>query len=244
MVRQVVTVAMKPLLQWYLGRERKYSRGRFTLDVEPGVFPPGFFFSSKLLLRTVEAMDLRGKSFLELGAGNGLITIAAAAAGARVTATDISTKAVRAIERNAALNNVGLRILQSDVFERIPQEPFDVIAVNPPFYKKNPQRESEYAWYCGEGGEYYQRFFARLHGYTHAASDVVMVLSDDCDIGMVRTHAGAYGFALHPVQKIKKYWETFYIFEIRPAESAAITGPIGTEMDSPEEQMPEQHRGA
>ena len=187
--------------------------------VEPGVFHPAFFFSTKFLLKYVEKMDLHRKTLLELGAGTGLIAIYAATKGANVTASDISRNAIRSIEQNALLNRVTVKVQWSDMFDTLPLQYFDVIVINPPYYKKSPVQESDYAWYCGEQGEYFKRLFSGLGKYSGMNSMMVMVLSDECDIAMVKALAAENGFALKSVLEKKKYWETNYIFEIHKYES-------------------------
>jgi release factor glutamine methyltransferase len=214
MLRQIVAATYRPLLKRYLHKPRRYSYNGVTIIVQPGVFHPAFFFSTKLLLKHIEKMELQDKSFLELGAGNGLIAIHAAKRGARVTASDISKIAVQGICQNALLNGVNVIVQCSDMFDTIPLQCFDVIVVNPPYYQNNPLQESDFAWYCGEQGEFFQKFFSGLEKYIGVNSTALMILSDECDIGMVQAHAMENGFAMKVIMEKKKYWETNYIFEI------------------------------
>ena len=62
--------------------------------------------SSLALAKAIGARSLRGARTLELGCGLGLVSIAATLAGARVTATDWSTEALRFTTDNAARNGV------------------------------------------------------------------------------------------------------------------------------------------
>jgi len=219
MLRQIVAATYKPLLKRYLRKTRRYSYKGISMIIEPGVFHPAFFFSTNLLLNYMETMDFRGKTFLELGAGTGLIAIYAATRGATVTASDISKNAVRSIEQNALLNRVKVIVHYSDLFDTLPLQRFDVIVINPPYYKKNPLQESDYAWYCGERGEYFNKLFSGLEKYIGINSVILMVLSDECDIPMVKDLANENGFSMNVVLEKKKYWEMNYIFEILKIES-------------------------
>ncbi len=219
MLRQIVAATYKPLLKRYLRKTRRYSYKGISMIIEPGVFHPAFFFSTKLLLNYMETMELHGKTLLEIGAGTGLIAIYAATRGATVTASDISKNAVRSIEQNALLNRVKVKVHYSDLFDTLPLQWFDMIVVNPPYYKKYPLQESDYAWYCGEQGEYFKRFFSGLGKYRGMNSTTLMVLSDECDIAMVKAYAQGNGFAMNVVAEKKKYWEMNYIFEIRKNET-------------------------
>jgi predicted nicotinamide N-methyase len=61
---------------------------------------------------------VRGRTLLDFGAGSGLVAIAAAKAGARVTAAEIDPFATAAIALNAALNGVEVALERTDVIGR------------------------------------------------------------------------------------------------------------------------------
>src|SRR5262249_10262007 len=142
-------------LQRYLSKSRRYRYKGIDLTIEPGVFHPGFFYSTKYLLGHLSRFDLQSKSVLELGCGSGLIAIYAAQQGAVVTASDINKTAVRALDRNARRNKADVSVIHSDLFKNIPPSPFDFIVINPPYYKGQPKTEGQHAWYGGENCEYF-----------------------------------------------------------------------------------------
>src|SRR4029077_10982916 len=63
---------------------------------------------------------VRGRTVLDFGAGSGLVAIAAAMAGARVTAAEIDPFATAAIALNAVLNGVEVALERADVIGREP----------------------------------------------------------------------------------------------------------------------------
>jgi predicted nicotinamide N-methyase len=67
--------------------------------------------SAAALARVMGGRALRGRRCLELGCGLGLVGLAAAAAGARVTATDWAPDSIALLERNAARNGLNLEAL-------------------------------------------------------------------------------------------------------------------------------------
>jgi len=136
--RYLANIFYKPLLVKWLSKERNYSYHNVHLKIHPQVFHPGFFFSTKILLQCLAEMSLQGKKLLELGAGSGLISITAAKQGAIVTATDINPIATDYLERNSRSNNVNLTIITSNLFTMIPQQVFDIIVINPPYYFDTP----------------------------------------------------------------------------------------------------------
>jgi release factor glutamine methyltransferase len=218
-IKYIVSIAVRPALVRYLSKTRTYCYRNIVLQVLPEVFHPGFFFSTKLLLRYLCTLPLRDRRVLELGAGSGLISIALAQLGAVVMASDINEAALQQLELNAAANSVDVDIRHSDLFESLGTMRFDVIAINPPYYKGTARNTRELAWYCGPAGEYFQRLFQQLTGHIHGESDVLMVLCDGCDIDMIRKHAAAGGFRLVLAQRQRNLLETNYIFRIEKTGS-------------------------
>jgi len=213
-----MSTTYKPLLVKYLSKTRTYSYKGITLEIPPEVFHPGLFFSTKLLMRYLAKEHLNKKNFLELGAGSGLLSIYAAKEGASVVATDINPIAIECVKINAAENQVEVETYQSDVFDNMPLRYFDFVVINPPYYKKKPLAASEYAWYCGENGEYFQKLFAGLKGFIHRHSNVLMVLCDGCDLEMISRMAKANLFDLVCVHTQKTLVERNYIFKIQIPE--------------------------
>ncbi len=151
---------------------------------------------------------------LELGAGSGYIAMQAAAKGAIVTATDINPVAVEYLRKNSEQNRVPLDIFHSDLFAAIPQQTFDIIAINPPYYKKTPQSELDYAWFCGENGEYFARLFQQLGDYIHTNTETIMVLCEGCDISMIRQLAAENLFDFKLMVVKQNMLEKNFIYKI------------------------------
>ena len=215
LLKYFVARTYRPLLVRYLSKTRTYVYKDIVLSVPQQVFHPGFFFSTRLLLKFISRLPLQQKSFLEPGAGSGLISIFAAKKGALVMSTDINRVAVEFLKINMQRNNVDMRVIYSDLFDQVPLKTFDIIAINPPYYKKRPVSDAEFAWCCGENGEYFERLFKRLGSYMHPASEVLMILCDGCDLGMVHSIAAGYGFELDCVFKKKNLLENNFIFKIK-----------------------------
>ena len=216
-MKYFVAKTYRPLLVRYLSKTRTYIYKGIVLSIPQQVFHPGFFFSTKLLLKYIGGLSFKQKTLLELGAGSGLIAFFAAKQQANVTATDINPVAVEYLELNRQMNDVDIDIIYSDMFEQIPVQSFDIIAINPPYYKKKPMSPAEYAWCCGEHGEYFQKLFSGLADYTHASSMVLMILCDGCDIEMIQSIARARGFNMQCVFRKKNLLENNFIFKISRA---------------------------
>jgi len=215
-VTHIIGRTYKPWLQHYLSRSRSYAYRGMTLTVPQSVFHPGFFFSTRYLLRKLVSLPLNRKKFLELGAGSGLISIEAARQGAIVTATDINPASVECIRLNSLHNQQAIRIVEADLFEGLEPEAFDVVAINPPYYKKHPLTAADLAWYCGERGEYFDRLFKGLRPFMHQHSEVLMVLCEGCDLSMIKAMAASQGFTMSCLQEKTHMLEKNFIFKIIP----------------------------
>jgi release factor glutamine methyltransferase len=213
-VKYIVGSTWQPLLRKYLSKTRRYRYKNISLQVPSSVFHPGFFFSTHFLLDQIKRGQLQNKKLLEPGAGSGLISIYAAQRGAMVTATDINPVAVEYLKENSRENHVQIDALRSDLFDDIPPQLFDIIAINPPYYKKDPGSFSDYAWNCGSNGEYFKKLFFQLKNYIHADTKILMVLCDACDLEMIKEMSGENGYSMELVCSKKNMIEKKFIYSI------------------------------
>ena len=83
---------------------------------------------------------------LDLGTGSGAIALALARAfpEAMVTATDISAEALTLARENAVANSVGERVtfIESNWFEALPSDQFDLVISNPPYLSAQETAET------------------------------------------------------------------------------------------------------
>jgi len=218
--KRIVSPFLVPLTRWYLRKERKFVYNGITTQVFPGVFHPGFFHSTKFILRYLKDQDLAGKSFLELGCGSGLVSIVAAKAGSSVTSSDLSLRALENTKYNANLNNVFLKIVYSDLFDGIDKIQFDWIVINPPYYARKPESEQDLAWFCGENFEYFRKLFASLKEYTQSASQVIMVLTKGVDVATIEAIAKEYAFELELLKENPVFFdEKDFLFRIKSIQA-------------------------
>ncbi len=214
LTKYITAKTLQPAVKKYLSKTRTYRYKNITLLIPPGVFHPAFFFSTKMLLNYILRLELNNKRFLELGAGSGLISFAAAQKKAVVTATDINPLAVTYIKINSEKNNLPIQVILSDMFDDIPEQQFDIIAINPPYYKKDPETNADHAWYCGTNGEYFHKLFSSVQQFMHDETIALMILSEECDIDLIKKIAGKYYFDLEEVSAKKIFWENNFIYKL------------------------------
>lgn len=214
LIKRIISPLLQKASAEYLKKPRRYSYRGVSVWVEPTVFPPFLTISTKLLLQFLETLDVKGKAFIELGCGCGVISILAAKNGADVTAVDINDTALDALRKNALDNAVNVEILHSDLFENLHRRAFDFIFINPPYYPKNPQSMAEKAWFCGENFEYFEHLFAQLPAFLTSNNETYMILSEDCAVDKIKAIALQNEMAFELIQEKKVVAETNYIFRI------------------------------
>ena len=213
-IGKILDKIYKPLIVNYTKKERRYRYGSLDLLIRAGVFHPGFFNSTQNILSFLRRMELRGKSLLDLGTGSGILALYAASKGAIVTASDISQQAVDNSVYNSKKNRLGINIIQSDLFDHIKRQEYDIIVINPPYYPKNPEIESDYAWYCGDGFEYYHKLFTQIPPYVNPNTLALMSLADTFDTNKMRDIARMKGYGLELMEQKNYLWEKQLIFRI------------------------------
>lgn len=199
-------------LRW-ARRERRVRIDDLDLIVVPGVFHPTLFQSTGTLARFVQQLPLRGRSFLELGAGAGRVALIAARAGANVTASDINPAAITCLTRNAERNRLALRVVRSDLFDALPEH-FDTIVINPPYYERPTRDARGAAFFSGEGHTYFQRLFPTLAERISKGADVYMVLSADPRLAGIHALAERSGLISVTVHTERHWGEEQVVFRL------------------------------
>ena len=124
------------------------------------------------------AKRIKEKKILDLCTGSGAIAISLAKyiENSAITAVDISKKALNVAKKNAINNNVQNQItfVESDLFEKIKKEKYDIIVSNPPYIRKNiiktldkeVQREPRIALDGGyDGLDFYRKIINKSDEY-------------------------------------------------------------------------------
>jgi release factor glutamine methyltransferase len=203
---------LKKGLEWYYSKPRKYRYQDVEVLVDPSVFPPLLTLSTKILLNFISDLDIKHKTFLELGCGSGIISLYASSNGAKVSASDINEIALKNLKEAAEKNDLELEVIYSDLFEEMGDRSFDYIIINPPYYPKDPMNIKEMAWYCGVDFEYFKRLFSQLPKFLSEENQTFIILSEDCDIQRINEIAKENSINLNEIKRISKFGETNFIY--------------------------------
>lgn len=123
--------------------------------VPPGVYAPQE--DTDLLVGALHDEPLpSGADVLDVGTGSGALAIEAARRGTRVTAVDVSWRAVCTARLNAWLARRPVRIRHGNLFAPVRGQSFDLILANPPYVPapdtgRAPQGAAR-AWDAGHDG--------------------------------------------------------------------------------------------
>ncbi len=196
---------------------------QIVLQTHPQVFHPGQHFSSKLLAQYVAQLPLRGRRVLDLGTGSGVIGIAAAQHGAHVLAVDRNPQAVALARSNAAANGVSLEVRHSDLFAALaPNEKFDWIIFNPPFFAKHAPEELHAAYNAGAQLETLDLFLKEAQNHLAPNGKVLLIVSSDMALDEMARKLVRHEYQLAHVDAVPHWFEIFYLVQLAPAKEIVI----------------------
>jgi release factor glutamine methyltransferase len=183
-----------------LAREAGLSRNMITLAPSesssdairilsiPGVFAP--WDDSALLAQALNAEKFKpGAQVLDMCTGSGVLSIVAARLGAgRVTAVDVSRRALICTQLNALSHRARIHTRRGDLFRALGEGArFDVIVSNPPWLPSDteslPGRGLSRAWEAGRNGRaLIDRVCAGAPGHLCPGGFLLLVQASFCDI--------------------------------------------------------------
>lgn len=97
---------------------------------------------TELLIETIDQLSLSPKKIIDLGTGSGAIALSLAVLfpEVEIVGTDQSTEALNVAKQNAELNQISnVTFIQSNWFEDIIDDSYDIIVSNPPYIDANDE---------------------------------------------------------------------------------------------------------
>ena len=191
--------AAREPLQYILGETEFMG---LTFHVESGVLIPRA--DTEILVEKALELMRPGARVLDIGTGSGAIAISLAKLGksARVTAVDVSDKALEIARKNAESNGANVEFIKSDCFSALKGRKYDMIVSNPPYISDDEMRglmpevklEPELALFGGADGlDFYRRISREAPGYLNEGGWLLFEigwLQKDAVSALVQTEIG------------------------------------------------------
>lgn len=155
----------KPLQ--YITQKQEFMGMKFFVNEDVLIPQPDTEILVETVLDICKRYGKQSLRILDLCTGSGAIAIPLSKIlNTQVFASDVSTKALEVAEKNNVLNNSKVEFIESNLFEQINGEKFDIIVSNPPYIKneeikslsKQVQNEPYIALAGGEDGlDFYRK---------------------------------------------------------------------------------------
>ena len=117
-----------------------------------GIYQPAPDSNTSFVIRHLP--KFADQSVLEIGAVSGVISITLARRRNTVTATTANERSLKVVRENAKINQVGLTLVESDIFENLsPIQRFDCILFNAP-YEEAASHDSSIQRFLEQSSEY------------------------------------------------------------------------------------------
>lgn len=158
------------------------------IKVNPGVFPPAT--DSRLLAVNIQVSP--AIRTLDLTAGSGIFSVIAGLQGATGIAVDVNPVAVKNAEENFLRYAVKMEAVQSDLFEKVPNQQFDQIFVNGPFFEGDINDPLDYA--CYGARIFLDRLLSGARTYLKPSGRIQIVLSEWSDLEFFEKTVKKNGF--------------------------------------------------
>lgn len=163
----------KPLQ--YITQKQEFMGMEFFVNEDVLIPQPDTEILVETVLDICKRYGNQSLRILDLCTGSGAIAISLSKIlNTQVFASDVSTKALEVAEKNNVLNNSKVEFIESNLFEQINGEKFDIIVSNPPYIKneeikslsKQVQNEPYIALAGGEDGlDFYRKIIDEAYKY-------------------------------------------------------------------------------
>ena len=193
-------------------------------DLELKVFPEVYDPAEDSLL-LADSIEIKpSDEVLEVGCGSGLVTIAACKKGAkRVLGVDINPLAVENTKYNAQMHGcMQVEAKESDLFDNIDNQKFDVIIFNPPYLPeesagKKLKETMQRTWAGGPtGSETLERFLGAAKEYLKPNGRIYFLISSITNEEKTNKMLEIRGYKFEVIAREKLFFEELIVFKATP----------------------------
>jgi len=149
--------------------------------------------------------------FLEIGVGSGIQLETASKAGIRkenILGIDINHKSVE------HCINLGFKCIQSDLFNKIPKQTFDIIVFNPPYLpkdKKEPKSSRTATTGGKRGNEVTKEFLKQAKNYLEKDGGIFLITSSLAE----KIDFESLGYKSKKIAEKKLFFESLSLWELK-----------------------------
>ncbi|KAF9954482.1 hypothetical protein BGZ72_004559 [Mortierella alpina] len=171
------------------------SIGGLDICIHPNVYSPMYFPESAWYAQQLEGI-VKGKSFLEVGVGSGIIALHVARTGSKVYGLDINPDAVAITQKNFEMNGLKGDIRLSDLFAALdPGTKVDYIFWNHPWQiSSTVVKELHSEKTLDVGYEALSRYIRDGHTYLNEGGSILIGTSCYADLNTLNQIALQYGY--------------------------------------------------
>lgn len=164
------------------------------------------------LLESCISKYVKGKSFLDIGSGSGILAEAARKAGAKsILASDIQDDSIKELKKKK------INAIKSDLFNNIKGK-FDVIAFNPPYlpFDSREDKDSRTITTGGKkGDEVILRFLKETFKHINKNGVILILLSSLTPRARILSFLKKSKMSHKVIASKKLFFESLEVFEIR-----------------------------
>jgi release factor glutamine methyltransferase len=166
---------------------------------------------SHLMQKEVQSRA-KDKHVLDMGTGSGIQAISASLASAKeVWAVDVNPKAVDCAKENAKKNKVEVKVIQSDLFKKVPKHKFDLLVFNPPYLPSDGSND-DIRWSGGyQGLEVTIEFFKQAKPFFAKGAEILFIFSSHANQVGLKDFLKREGFKLKVVASKRIFFEEIFV---------------------------------
>lgn len=160
-----------------------------NLVIFPHVYPSHKFRTTSFVLKNLQDL-IQGKKVCDMGCGPGIVGLFALHKGAaRVVQADINPCAIENAKENNTLHGFGedrIQTYQSDCFDQVPKEAFDLIVFNMPYHCDKVEIDDplKYAFY-DPAFVSIKKFLQQAKAYSHKETQILIAFSNKGEIQLL-----------------------------------------------------------
>lgn len=171
--------------------------GGVALWIHPHVYPSERFRTTEFVLQSIQN-KLKGRAVCDMGCGPGIVGLFALYHGAKhVVQVDINPHAVANAKDNIEKHcfNAKAKIFESNCFEHVPRQTFDIIIWNMPFHDDEITVSDplERAFYDPKF-ESIKKFLSQLPDYSTEQTEILISFSSKGNCEVLQSIFEAYGY--------------------------------------------------